>query len=404
LNVWGGVTGIVRALEKMLEEFTVPVAYIDGNRVVTLARDLIGPPSNDELLSCIVNIEQVMHACSNQVSFKLTQLQVQHLVKLPGARYKGSNAKGNAALRIQSVYRGFIARALLQRVLKQLTSIRIIQQWARMLQTWSRAKASVALVRSTAWKEHCELQNFFQKQWPQLCKGKRVVIHIPSLSRPESQRMSISDFSLRENGQMSRLTWAADPNVDVVYVSPFPLSKDVLQYYAKLLGITGDSDVAQRFKVVHPENFSRFPSHFSLADVLRYSPRCLKRIAHFIRGRDAFMIPSYVGPRDWLLAHRLGVPMLGFSGDFTTAYSSKTGARRLFATSDVAVAPGSCEFETVEALHGCISRFILEHIDATRFIIKIDNEWSGRGLSILDAAELKSVSCDCCTLEYLFII
>jgi hypothetical protein len=62
LNVWGSVTGIVRALEKMLEEFTVPVAYIDGNRVVTLARDLIGPPSNDELLSCIVNIEQVMHA------------------------------------------------------------------------------------------------------------------------------------------------------------------------------------------------------------------------------------------------------------------------------------------------------------------------------------------------------
>jgi hypothetical protein len=62
LNAWGGVTGIVKALEKMLEEFTVPVAYIDGNRVVTLARDLIGPPSNDELLSCIVNIEQVMRA------------------------------------------------------------------------------------------------------------------------------------------------------------------------------------------------------------------------------------------------------------------------------------------------------------------------------------------------------
>jgi hypothetical protein len=320
-----------------------------------------------------------------------THFQVQHLVKLPGARYKGSNAKSNAALRIQSVFRGFTARALLQRVLKQLASIRIIQQWARMLQTWSRAKASIAEIRSTAWKEHCENQRKFQKQWPQLCKGKRVVIHIPSISRVESQRMSMTDFSLRENGQMSRLTWAADPNVDVVYVSPFPLSKDVLQYYAKLLGITGDTEVSQRFKVVHPENFSRFPSHFSLCDVLRYSPRCLKRISHFIRGRDAFIIPGYVGPRDWLVAHRLGVPLLGFSGDFTTAYSSKTGARRLFAASDVAVAPGSCEFETVEALHGCISRFILEHIDATRFIIKIDNESFGRGLAVLDAADLKSV-------------
>ncbi len=72
LSAWGSVTGIVRALEKMLEEFTVPVAYIDGNRVVTLARDLIGPPSNDELLSCIVNIEQVYRALSTQLLFKST--------------------------------------------------------------------------------------------------------------------------------------------------------------------------------------------------------------------------------------------------------------------------------------------------------------------------------------------
>jgi hypothetical protein len=55
----------------MLEEFTVPVAYIDGNRVVTLARDLIGPPSSDELLSCIVNIEQVLRALIAQLSFEL---------------------------------------------------------------------------------------------------------------------------------------------------------------------------------------------------------------------------------------------------------------------------------------------------------------------------------------------
>jgi hypothetical protein len=72
LNTWGSVTGIVRALEKMLEEFTVPVAYIDGNRVVTLARDLIGPPGNDELLSCIVNIEQAWHALISRLLFQLT--------------------------------------------------------------------------------------------------------------------------------------------------------------------------------------------------------------------------------------------------------------------------------------------------------------------------------------------
>jgi hypothetical protein len=34
----------------------------------------------------------------------------------------------------------------------------------------------------------------------------------------------------------------------------------------------------------------------------------------------------------------------------------------------------------------------LEHIDATRFIIKIDNESCGRGLAVLDAVDLKSVN------------
>jgi hypothetical protein len=84
----------------------------------------------------------------------------------------------------------------------------------------------------------------------------------------------------------------------VIYVSPFPLPPDVEHYYSKLLqvfGITlvlnvvlqkwfynghvifilcqtslqirGNDKPDDRFKIVFPENYDRFPSHLSIASV-----------------------------------------------------------------------------------------------------------------------------------------
>ena len=48
----------------------------------------------------------------------------------------------------------------------------------------------------------------------------------------------------------------------------------------------------EQFKMVHPENYDRFPSHFALSTILLYSPRCLKRIINFCKGKDAYIIPG----------------------------------------------------------------------------------------------------------------
>ncbi len=51
--------------------------------------------------------------------------------------------------------------------------------------------------------------------------------------------MSMDDFVIRQNAQLGRLTWIASSDVEVIYVAPFPLSPDVVQYYTKLLQIKG---------------------------------------------------------------------------------------------------------------------------------------------------------------------
>ena len=78
---------------------------------------------------------------------------------------------------------------------------------------------------------------------------------------------------------MPRLFDVREPSVDVLYVAPFPLNDDVAHYFAKVLEIGGVEEPQKRYKVVVPENYHRFPPHFSLTLLLLYSPRALRRSA-----------------------------------------------------------------------------------------------------------------------------
>jgi len=155
-----------------------------------------------------------------------------------------------------------------------------------------------------------QMMEKFRRRWPQIQRRRRVVIHIPSISAEEHVRWGIPHFSTRQNLQMARLCAIADPMVDVIYVAPFALTDDLRSYYQKLLAIGGVDDVSHRFKVVVPENLSRFPDTISLTSAVLYSPRCLRRIKHFARGKEAYIVPGVVGPEDKRLSMYLNVSLL----------------------------------------------------------------------------------------------
>uniref|UniRef100_A0A672T222 IQ motif-containing protein H-like n=1 Tax=Sinocyclocheilus grahami TaxID=75366 RepID=A0A672T222_SINGR len=76
-------------------------------------------------------------------------------------------------------------------------------------------------------------------------------------------------FDVLQNTQMGRLCDIRDENVEVIYVSPVCLGKDVLQYYTRLLGLQtaielGDasapeSHCSKRFTILMPEALEYFP-------------------------------------------------------------------------------------------------------------------------------------------------
>ena len=56
------------------------------------------------------------------------------------------------------------------------------------------------------------------------------------------QRMSMAKYLEQENIQISRIFRLMDPNVDIIYVTPYRIQDDLLNYYLKvsrhLVGVT----------------------------------------------------------------------------------------------------------------------------------------------------------------------
>lgn len=65
------------------------------------------------------------------------------------------------------------------------------------------------------------MQEEFKQRWQEIKKKKRIEVHINSHSMHEMKRISMEKFLQRENAQIARIFACRDPNVDIVYLSPF---------------------------------------------------------------------------------------------------------------------------------------------------------------------------------------
>lgn len=109
------------------------------------------------------------------------------------------------------------------------------------------------------------MQEEFKQKWPEIKRQKRIEIHINSYSLSELQRLTMEKLKQKENSQIARIFSVKDPNVDVIYVCPFTLTNDVYKYYLKILELVEIDSADKRFHIVVPENYVKFPQHFSLA-------------------------------------------------------------------------------------------------------------------------------------------
>lgn len=114
---------------------------------------------------------------------------------------------------------------------------------------------------------------------------KRVEIHINTFSYDELKRLTMEKVSQRQNMQITRIFGLRDPLVEIIYIAPFDLSSEILNYYYKILELNGIADYKDRIHFIWPEEYLRFPSHFSTSRLLLYSPKAMSRIKKLIKNK-----------------------------------------------------------------------------------------------------------------------
>uniref|UniRef100_S4R6W0 IQCH-like ATP-grasp domain-containing protein n=1 Tax=Petromyzon marinus TaxID=7757 RepID=S4R6W0_PETMA len=183
------------------------------------------------------------------------------LLPLLGRGFRSPGGHDRAATRIQASWRAFLARRHFERHRRR--------RWAAgvVAVAWMLRVQRGRVRRSLAQRRQAQLENFrtraqyLAENWKRIQSSRRTIIHIPSLGYSKHLRRRLKHFDVLQNLQMGRLCDIKDPNVDVIYVSPVPLSDEVLHYYERLLGLSASGgDGTGRYTIIVPDAVVRFPN------------------------------------------------------------------------------------------------------------------------------------------------
>lgn len=364
----------MKALARILSIYFIPIAYINGQRILTLAQAENVILTTKDLISCIRNEDEV-----------------KMLLSKPGQRFQGAERTKIATIALQSFIRMAMHRKRFLVMRYKYWKVTAIQR------NWRRFSAHKATqMKIEAKREHQEmvftdLMRSFCSNWDKIRMQRRTIIHIPSISIDSRQRMKTEQFSIQQNLQLQRLCAVIDENVELIYICPFELTDDIVQYYMKLLQLGGISDAAARIKLICPENASRFPSHFSLSSVVLYSPRTLNRLSRCIRGRNAYMVPGFPGLEDKRVATILGVPILGLDPTKSLQATTYSGSKRYFRKANVNTLPACIDLYDENELIFSLAKLVASHPHQLSVVLRLDYDPFGTGIALMDISRLQSV-------------
>nr|CAB3256677.1 IQ domain-containing protein H-like [Phallusia mammillata] len=376
---WGGIVSTLAVLQKLLKQFSVPLAHVNGDKLAELASqyELEQTPSRDELLGVLENHDDVIQ-----------------LINTPGRRFQATDGRHMAAAKIQATWRRHRDRKAYLRYRKQRWAAGVIAISWIMHVRMSRMRKHLREIR----KRH--LENFRARaktlavDWKRIQSSRRVIVHVPSLGYHNHLRFALPGFDRKQNAQMSRLCDLRDPNVDVIYVCPIEVMEELKQYYCKLLGLKSAveaadpeciGDLSDRFTMVVPEALNKFPTHhMCLASLLKYSPAALSRIRKLIGGREAYYLPGVMHRDDLAVADALNIPVLGCEPEICHLYSSKSGSRRVFAAAGVTAPPGEHDVYSAQQLHESLAQLVCEYPHVKRWLLKVDAGFDGRCIAFID--------------------
>ncbi|XP_014865670.1 PREDICTED: IQ domain-containing protein H isoform X1 [Poecilia mexicana] len=384
---WSNVVEVLDDLTKLLREFAVPLAKVDGEYLIELLRE------SDYCWRKTLPKATLFSLLENK-------REVLELVSRPGQRYRGEGGRDVAATRIQTWWRRYLTRTSYlcyhrRKMAAELISLSYLFHYQKC-----QVKKTLQAKRFRQLINYRRRAERLAENWKHIRSSKRTIIHIPSLGFSQSWRLSTRKYDILQNIQITRLCDIRDENVEVIYICPMHLGEDILQYYDNFLRRNGaDSSTNQdlpcnkRFLILTPEAVDHFPTrNMCLSTLLKYSPGTLKQIKRQIQGKQAYIVGGVGHEDDLEVADELRVPILGPEPAVSQLHGTKSGGRRIFSEAGLEIPPGKGDVYALNQLYETLAELIAQNIHIQRWLFKINVQRGGRDAAYCDVCHLRCYS------------
>eukprot|EP01031_Cornospumella_fuschlensis_P024300 gene24300-29379_t len=370
---WGAISSIIMQLEEFLSKHDIKLAIVNGPRLVEMSKLNLPTLKRAELLSCLANSAQIETSIESGSDFARKQLlrsvvQIQAAMRmfLCKKRYRSRLQGVRSAIRIQSMCRRLIER-IRHRFRTKRHALMLDDVWARNQQRLKDAYANPVALSNTT----------------------RLIIFLPSISTHEKIRLEYDNYAAMQNTSICQLYALADPNVNMLYISPVHMSQYQVTYLEKFLSLLGISILPKRLHILVPEMVDKLPPILPLSQQLWYSNATIKKVRAIMRRfKHVEMRCSTLGWAEKRIANYLDIPIMSCEPGHAQVLSTRSVLKNFFMESSVSISIGAHDVCSLEDLLVALARLVSSNLGVMRWVIRFNHDHNQESVCFVDIEKL----------------
>lgn len=367
---WGSIIYLFEHLGKLFKKLNFTFVEVYEHKILNLALNEMSIIKNKDLLMCISEKD----------------LQNKNLdINQPIQFY--TTLKEKFVVRIQNAFRTYLAKKKLNKMISYFKKIKYIQHMFRSTKLVIQSREKAKKLFENRYNEWLKNQESFKKKYDLIKNMKRVEIHICNISLNSSNSLymntTFNKFSERENNQLNRIINLYDPNLEIIYICPYEVNKDILAYYISIMETLGIENCKERFKIFVPDNYKNLAPHFSVSELLLLSPNTINEIKKYIGDKYAYIIPNNCSKIEVELSMIFNYPIL--MGDLFQSETifTKSGSKLIFEANELNVPISAWDIKNEFEFYASLSHLIVAYPNYNVWIFKMDYEVNGRGIAYI---------------------
>lgn len=282
LDIWESIVYFLGMARRICEDFGIKEQTIDCKIFAELSKMDPDQVSKSRLMQCFATRSK-----SNQkyeISFDHSKNSRRLKAGNFGFGFKGKNAQKRAAIMIQSLWRGCIARSRLKNDKKRKAAAETIQKWFRFANRIRKFRKSLLATKTKRYKQYESIQDFWisGKTFLSNQKQTRFVIVVADSHDPDE----IAHIQNLKHNKFKSFSLNNEDEIALVVFSRFPFPISITDFLKSKL----EASQQRRLHFVVPK--MHFPCSLPLEDVIASDKTAIARISNITFGKKPLFFPN----------------------------------------------------------------------------------------------------------------